>query len=92
MDCLTYIFMEENVIRQSLIQFYPESGIQNNKCNTVNICEHGTKSTSVITDQVLYCSSALCIFKSMINNPEFCQFILQVQSGVIYFYNLYNNF
>ena len=24
----------------------------------------------------------------MINNPEFCQFILQVQSGVIYFYNL----
>ena len=38
-------------------------------------------------------SSALCfIFKSMINNPEFCQFILQVQSGVIYFYNLNNNF
>ena len=24
----------------------------------------------------------------MINNPEFCQFILQVQNGVIYFYNL----
>ena len=47
------------------------------------------QSTSVITDQSLYCSSALCIFlKSMINNPEFCQFILQVQSGVIYFYNL----
>ena len=60
------------VIPQSLIQFYPESGIQNNKC-----------STTVFTDQVLYCSSALCIFKSMINNPEFRQFILQVQSGVI---------
>ena len=31
-----------SVIPQSLIQFYPESGNQNNKCNTVNICEHGT--------------------------------------------------
>ena len=34
---ITYV-----VPRCSLIQFYPESGIQNNKCNTVNICEHGT--------------------------------------------------
>ena len=30
------------VIPQSLIQFYPESGIQINKCTTVNIYEHGT--------------------------------------------------
>ena len=31
-----------NVPPQSLIQFYPESGYQNNKCNTVNIYGHGT--------------------------------------------------
>ena len=61
------------VIPQSLIQFYPENGIQ-------------------INTRVLYCFSALCIFKTMLNNPEFRQFILQVQSGVIYFYNLNNNF
>ena len=30
------------VLRCSLIKFYPESGNQNNMCNTVNICEHGT--------------------------------------------------
>ena len=36
------------VILQSLIQFYPENGIQNNLCTTVNICGHGTKITSVI--------------------------------------------
>ena len=53
----------------------------------------GYQSTRVITDQCLYCSSALCIFlKSMINNPEFRQFILQVQSGVIYLFNFNNNF
>ena len=95
--CVTLIRVFLYVIPQSLIQFYPESGIQNNKCATVNILSHGTKITVVVLRCSLikfYTVPPRCVFflKSMINNPEFRQFILQVQSGVIYFYNLNNNF
>ena len=58
-------------------------------CTTVNIYEHGTNQQVWLLIKV-YTVPPRCVFflKSMINNPEFCQFILQVQSGVIYFYNL----
>ena len=35
-------YQSTHVIPQLLIQFYPESGIQNNKCTPVNIYGHGT--------------------------------------------------
>ena len=75
-------------------KFDPGSRLdQNNLCTTVNICEHGTNQQVWLLIKV-YTVPPRCVFflKSMINNPEFRQFILQVQSGVIYFYNLNNNF
>ena len=56
-----------NVIPQLLIQFYPESGIQNNKCNTVNIHGQGTKITIVVLRCSLikfYTVPLRCVFLS----------------------------
>ena len=50
----------------------------------INKCDYWSMSTLFL--RVVY------FFKSMINNPEFRQFILQVQSGVIYLFNFNNNF
>ena len=79
-------------------------GNQINKCTTLTILSHGTKITNVPlsismstvpinkcdywSKSILFLRVVYFFLKSMINNPEFCQFILQVQSGVIYFYNL----